>query len=217
MLRAFLLLFLNMALLSGCQEKPRKETMSISNVTIQIGEKGEAFANRYPNEVKINRQPAGLDFYRIGWKASQNGVATVENGKHSFSLEGVIGVVGTQNNDYPTEGISEWDITVGITGPNGIHHDDARKKMFAILQQLLKAGWKTSIPLDKPRIRGKDMLNYLLKDGKYTTLDADYTPTLEEWMQIDSSGIWELYADHMFLKVTFMRESTLTDPTKPSA
>ena len=216
MLRVFLLLFFNIALLSACQE-PRKEKIPISNITIQIGEQGHKFVKRYPGEIKTERQPAGLDFYKIGWPASKKGEVTIENGKHSFALEDVRSVVGTQSNEFPTEGISEWNITVGVTGPNGIYHDDARKTMFAILQKFLQAGWKVSIPLSVPRLRGKEMTNYLLKEGRYTTLDAEYTPTLEEWMQIDSSGIWKLYADRMFLKVTFMRESTLTDLTKPSS
>lgn len=32
---------------------------------------------------------------------------------------------------------------------------------FAVLQRILQAGWQITIPRSRPRLRGKDMLNYL--------------------------------------------------------
>jgi len=92
----------------------------------------------------------------------------------------------------------------------------AIKTMFAILQKISQAGWQITIPCSPPRLRGKDMLNYLFTE-KTTTLDATYMPTFEEWMQMESLTTWAFYADHVYLEVEFTREHTLTDPTKPGA
>jgi len=157
-----------------------------------------------------------VDFYSLDWKPSTPGTVTFEHGKHTFEIENVLGVMGTQDAGYPEEGMSELDITAGITAPEFISHDEARQQMFAILQRILQAGWQITIPRSRPRLRGKDMLNYLFNE-KSTTLDATYVPTFEEWMLIESGTRWAFYADHVFLEVNFTREHTLTDPTKPGA
>lgn len=48
-------------------------------------------------------------------------------------------------------------------------------------------------------------------------LDVDYTPTLAEWMRIESQTPWGFWRDGVYLEVSFMREHTLVDPTKPGA
>ena len=216
--RVFILLCLNLVLLTGCQENLKKEVnIMSSNTIVHLGEQGEAFAKRYPGQVRINRQPAGLDFYRIDWNAPAKGVVIFEHGKHTFTVENALDVSGYQNIDFPKEGMPELDITVGITGPNGIAHDEARQQMFAVLQRILQAGWKVFIQRDDPRLRGKDALNYVLTTSSASSLDATYLPTFEEWMRIESMTNWFFYADHIYLKVSFTREHTLIDPTKPGA
>jgi len=218
MRRAFILLCLNLVLLTGCQENLKKEVnIMSSNAIVHLGEQGEAFAKRYPSQVHINRQPAGLDFYRIDWNAPAKGVVTFEHGKHTFTVENALDVSGYQNIDFPKEGMPELDITAGITGPNGIAHDEARQQMFAVLQKILQAGWKVFIQRDDPRVRGKDALDYVLTTSSASSLDATYLPTFEEWMRIESMTNWFFYADHVYLKVNFTREHTLTDPAKPGA
>ncbi len=43
-------------------------------------------------------------------------------------------------------------------------------------------------------------------------LDVDYTPTLAEWMRIESQTPWGFWRDGVYLEVSFMREHTLVDP-----
>ena len=218
MRRVLILLCLNLVLLTGCQENLKKEVnIMSSNATIRLGEQGEAFAKRYPSQINIDRQPAGLTFYSIDWKPSAPGTITFEHGKHTFTIENVLGVMGDQNIVYPEEGMSEMSITAGITAPEFISHDEARQQMFAVLQRILQAGWKVFIQRDDPRLRGKDALNYVLTTSSASSLDATYLPTFEEWMRIESMTNWFFYADHVYLEVNFTREHTLTDPTKPGA
>ena len=61
------------------------------------------------------------------------------------------------------------------------------------------------------------MTNYLLRTKHRTTLDPSYVPSLDEWMQMESLTSWKFYANHIYMTVTFTREHTLKDPTKPGA
>ena len=218
MRRKLRLLCLSLALLAGCDEQVNKKVIAMPPITtVHLGEQGEAFAERYPNQVRINRQPAGLDFYRIDWNSPAKGIVTFKHGKHTFTVENVLDVSGYQNIDFPKEGMPELDITASITGPDGIYHDEARKKIFAVLQQISQAGWRIFIDRGDPRLRGKDAFNYVMTTSHYSTLDSSYVPTFEEWMRIESRTAWKFYADHVYLEVNFTREHTLTDPTKPGA
>ncbi len=141
MRRVLILLCLNLVLLTGCQGNVKKEvTIMSSNAAVHLEEQGEAFAKRYPSQISINRQPAGVDFYSIDWKPSTPGTVTFEHGKHTFVIENVLGLIGYQSADFSEEGVLQFDITTGITGPDGIAHDEARQQMFAILQRISQAG-----------------------------------------------------------------------------
>jgi hypothetical protein len=111
----------------------------------------------------------------------------------------------------------QFEINSAITESDLISHDEARLKFFYILQNLARAGWKTTIPLSMARLRGKQMTKYLLVSKRRTTLDPSYVPTLAEWMQMESLTTWKFYAAHMYLTVSFTREHTLTDPSKLGA
>lgn len=187
------------------------------NVSIKVGEQGAAFAKRYLDLVKVQHQPAGLDFYQINWDQSTLGTITIEHGKHSFTVDNVLSVLSDQDRgEFASEGLAEFDISSGITAPDLIPHDEARQKMHVILQRILQAGWKIDISRSMPRLRSKEALNYAFIDD-ITSLDADYMPTFEEWMRIESRTAWRFYAEHVYLSVHFTREHTLTDPTKPGS
>ena len=219
MFRVLSLLFLGLALLAGCQEHAKKESnIMTQNVSIKIGEQGAAFVKRYPDLVKVQHQPAGLDFYEIHWKQSVPGTVIIDHGKHTFTIEDVLGVLSDQDRgEFANEGLAEFDVSSGITAPDLIAHDEARQKMHVMLQRILQAGWKMFIDRGDPRLRGKDALDYVLTTSHYSTLDASYIPTFEEWMRIESRTTWYFYADHVYLSVNFTREHTLTDPTKPGS
>jgi hypothetical protein len=188
-----------------------------SNLDFHLGEQGEEFLKKNPDVTSVDRQPAGLNFYNADWKTSAPGTVVFENGKYSFTMANVLSVTGTENVDYPKEGMSEFTINAGISPAELMGHDEARLKLFAIFQHLLQAGWKVSILPNRPRLRGRDMLNYMLNGNRYSTLDAAYLPTLEEWMRIDNSTSWDFYSDHAFLSIYFLRDQNLMDPNKPGA
>lgn len=188
---------------------------SEKNVDLLVGESGAAFAHRVPSLTHIDRQPAGLDFYTIRWPISSLGTAVIKHGALSTAIDNVISVTSVENSDYPEEGLSDIAINSTITSSEKISHDDAKTKTIAFLREIVRAGWRTTIPRSTPRLRGKNMSDYLLAGGQSTTLDPDYMPTLDEWMSYEDLTEWEFYYDHAFLTVQISRLHTLTDPKKP--
>lgn len=188
-----------------------------SMVDIKIGETSTSFSQRNAIGLKIDRQPAGLNFLELNYPQNARGKASINFGQRKLLIERVISVTGTEDMSFPEEGLSEFQINAEIAETDLIAHDDARLKMFEILRHIVQAGWKTTVPLGMARLRGKDMTNYQLRTKKFTTLDPAYVPSLEEWMAMESMTQWEFYADHIYLNVNFMRDHTLRDPSKPGA
>lgn len=186
-------------------------------VTIKIGEAGESWLQRYPQYAKVTKQPAGLDFYEIDLDDRPRGTVKVDHGKHTFSIANVLSVMGTYDTELPLEGLSQISIGAGITDPDLIPHDEARLKTYALLKKIEQAGWKIITSRSRPRLTGKDRLNYALNVSNSVALDLNYIPTLEEWMRIEDLTEWRFYADGQFLEVYFKRERTLLDPAKPGS
>jgi hypothetical protein len=78
-------------------------------------------------------------------------------------------------------------------------------------------GWQQVIERSEPRLKGKARQDYMFTTSNLNGLDATHMPTFEEWMRIESRTPWSFYANGVYLEVSFTRESTLTDPTKPGA
>ena len=186
-------------------------------VSIKIGEQPDDFLKRYPDKIKIQKQPAGLDFYSIDWDSMPRGVVTIDHGKHAFTLSDVMGIQTHTNVDLLSEGFYEYTIFAGITPEDLIPHAQARDKIYALLKQIEARGWRSITSRSRPRLTGKDRLNYALNTSTSVGLDTKYIPTLEEWMKIENLTSWNFYADHQYLTVDFQRESSLTDPEKPGA
>ncbi len=187
-------------------------------VTIRLGEQGPDFAKRYP-EVRIVKQPAGIDFYTLRWDKPPRATVRLEHEHHSLVIEDVLSVMSSQDLQEPfkQEGFAQFRIGAGITTPDLISHDEARLKTHAILRQILDAGWQQVIERSEPRLKGKARQDYMFATSNLNCLDATYVPTFEEWMRIESRTPWSFYASGLFMEVSFTREPTLTDPAKPGS
>lgn len=221
-----LLLALSFSALMGCQKATdftskeptqQKAILMPQQVTLEIGVQGDALLKRYPDLVRVDRQPAGLDFYQINWDKKPQGIVTIAHGKHTFVIEEVFGVMGTYEHEWKTEGINEFKLQAGINASEFISHDDARLKTYAILQKILQAGWRPFIGRDDPRLSGNARYDYMFNSLGTIGLDSNYLPTFDEWMRIDNLTPWRFYVDHQYLEVSFTREHTMTDPSKPGA
>jgi hypothetical protein len=206
---------------SNTPPNTKKDTPAMSQqVSIRVGELGPELLKRYSNLVKVQHQPAGVDFYEIDWERPR-GTIRIEHGQYSFVIEDVLGVSAIQDlGPLKDEGLFIVDIKSGMSvpSPSLIPHDEARLKTYAILQRILDAGWRPIVRRHQPRLKGKVRFDYAMTGtNSIIGLDPYYVPTFQEWMGIDSMTYWLFYADHQYLSVYFTRERTLTDPTKPGA
>lgn len=208
---------LSLALLAlGCTDPmDSRDAMSNITITLNLHESGSSFHQRYRDRVRVNRQPLGVSFFSVDWGNRSRGTVAIIAGNRTLHADDVLTLMGTQDEDIKAEGLSRVNITSGITGPTGITHEAARDYIFAVLSRLRNAGWKTSIPFDDPRIRGRDMLNYQMATSSATPLDPDYKPTLEEWIKLEDLSAWELYSDNAFLRISFKRSPNPKNPTGP--
>jgi hypothetical protein len=146
-----------------------------------------------------------------GHSSQSMGTALLKEGVFGVPIDNVLGVTGMEDMDYQNEGLLEITINSAISAAEKISHDDARKKTLEYLQKIMRNGWQATIPRSMARIRGKDMSDFLLSTGKYTTLDPSYIPSLNEWVHYGVLTTWSFYADHTYLTVKLTRDHTLTD------
>jgi hypothetical protein len=213
-------------LLTSCSVKPTPESLQpkiqesvemTNNASIKLGESAKAFIERYP-QAKVVRQPAGIDFYSLRWSTGSPGLVSLENGKNALAVEHVLSTTTSEDQaETKQEGFTEFNINAGITAPERIPHDEARLKTYAILRGILDAGWQQVIERSEPRLKGKARQDYMFATSNLNGLDATFVPTFEEWMRVESRTPWSFYANGVYLEVSFTREPTLTDPTKPGA
>jgi hypothetical protein len=203
-------IFLALAINSFGAEAISKER----TIELEVGQSGALFMDSNPALIKIDRQPAGINFYEVNFREGNVGHAVVKFGDRRVPIEHVISGTGIEDLDFKDEGISEINVNSTITKSDLISHDEARLKFFSMLQNFVRSGWKTLVPLSMAKLKGKEMTQYFLASHDYTSLDPSYVPTLDEWMQMRDLTSWEFYAHHVYLKISFIREQTLTSVHK---
>jgi hypothetical protein len=186
----------------------------ITPVELRVGEKGASFASRLPSLAKVDRHPAGLNFYPVRWPVSAMGSVIIRQGPTRVQIANVISATGMEDVDYLNEGMYQITINSALTNSETISHDNARVKTHAYLKAIVDHGWRGIIPRNVARMRGKDMNDYLNR-GAITTLDPEYVLSLNEWMQLRSLTEWEFYFDGAYLTVQISRQSTMLDLQKP--
>lgn len=189
-----------------------------SDFSIRLGESAASLLQRYPTGIKINRQPAGLDFYSKDWGRPPYGRVTVEHGRYSFSVPHATGIRTAEDQDeLKAEGFAEYTVYALLSDSDKLLHQEARDRIYGLLKSLRDSGWQQLIERGDPRLQGKERLLYTLQTSNLNGLDADYLPTLTEWMQLQDRTPWRLYVDGVFLEMTFDRDPTLMDPEKHGA
>lgn len=217
-----------LVIVAGCQDADRttgqtvvlpKVTVMTEEVSIKLGEMGPDFANRYPGKVRVTHSTPGVDSYQIDWERPR-GAVKLDHGIHSLVIVDVLSVQAPQElRELTSEGMNTFDVYAGMSvlDPGLVSHDEARLKTYAILQRILDTGWQQVIERSEPRLKGKQRQDYTFATSNLNGLDATYMPTLEEWMRIASRTPWSFYADGLYMDVSFTRERTLSDPTKPGS
>ncbi len=110
--------------------------MPPSTMKIKLGESGTQFLqrNHLDSRGNVNRQPAGLNFYQHRWSTTYPGTVYVENGIHSFEIQHVVSITGTEDAEKLGEGISDFSIRALISQNRPTPHDEARLAFITLLQ-----------------------------------------------------------------------------------
>ncbi|MET1254926.1 hypothetical protein [Aliikangiella maris] len=184
---------------------------------IQAGMSTEDYQQKNSHYVKkrIDKQPAGLNFYEYRWPVKENGQVRVDAGSASFLIPNVLSIVGTEDTEALSRGIYDFSINSGLTPDEFIEHDQARILLMSHLQSLLTLGWKPYLEFHiYPRLSGKQSFQFAIEDGFYTP-DPTYTPDLDEWMKLKYGGTWTFFNEKVFLEVRLRRESQFIDVNRP--
>lgn len=208
---------LMIAILLGCIRTGEEAELIDSKINLKINEPSTEFVRRNSSLINVNNRPPGVHFYVARWDREKPGTATFDHGKNAFSIENILSIIAVEDSLSPQEGLVKFNVNAALAATDLIGHDEARKRFISVLQNIRKAGWHIFIDEGDPRLRGQAMLNFALSGSSSSSLDADYEPTFAEWMSTRSNMLWQFYANHVYLTVSFSREPTLLDPQKPGA
>ncbi|MFM0002510.1 hypothetical protein PQR57_15930 [Paraburkholderia dipogonis] len=157
----------------------------------------------------VDNHPTGAMFYQREWTGGKLGVVEYEQGKHSFTVENVLGVIGFADKDEP-EGIYSWDISFGVSAEQADAHQLARDRVMEVLAKLRAAGWKRYIDVEDPRLTGKQAWNFAASRAANWaySLDSTYTPTMDEWIKAKGKfPKWVFYADGVYLEFSIFESN----------
>ena len=188
--------------------------MTDSPATIALGDPSN-FDLRAPG-AGIDRQPVGMHFYERKWPIRDLGNVRYLQGRHSFDVPWVSGVMGSFNPDRPEQGIYAWDVSAFAMPGDRVPHALARDRLFALFEQLLCAGWRRCLLTSEPRLRGAEALHYFLQQGGHYPLDPAFPLDLDQWMKVNESlPYWQFWADGVYMDVQVIDEPALRHPERP--
>ena len=176
----------------------------------EYNQRNSTFINK-----KIDKQPAGLNFYEQSWSVSEYGLVQVEHSDKSFRIPFVLSSTGIEDTEFSERGIDEFTVQASITGNEFIEHEQARTQFMKMIQDIIALGWQPYHEFHSdPRLMGKQSFQYAIKDGSYSP-DPMYMPGLDEWMALEAGRSWALYHGDVFLNVSFRRNRKFMDKDGP--
>ncbi len=188
-----------------------QEAMADTPATIALGDPSN-FDLRAPGS-RLQRLPVGMHFYKRKWPLGALGTVRYLQGPHSFDIPRVSSVMGASAPDIPEEGIYSWGIGAFAMNGERIPHSIARDRLFALFDDILRAGWQRFVLPSEPRLAQADALRYALSAKGFYPPDPRYVPTKEQWMQLNQHlPYWTFWADGVYLKVQVIDEPALRDP-----
>lgn len=201
-------------LLSACDnERDKKQGSQMPSPILVVGKSGDEFAQLNGLDLKSNvdRQPAGLNFYENRFKSGQLPIAHFEHGKYSFDIPNVLSFSATENIEYLERGVAKLRANWGFTNKSEkINNEEAKNRLLQFMRHLLTLGWRQVHYLDDPRLLGDESWEYKLNTYHGYQSDISVTPTLETWLKLSTARtLWEFYAEGVFIKVGFMRNSRI--------
>ena len=209
-----LFLLLSLWLLLSCDaSQTAQDNATMTPFYIEAGITPQAYNqhNRQYTKKNVDRQPAGLNFHDQRWNTKSKGTVQVANGDYSFTIPNVLSLMGTEDTEHLNEGIYKFSVRSGITPDEFISHDQARIQFMAMLRSLVALGWQPIVSHSEPRLSGKQAIKYAIQNMGADIIDPQYTPALNEWMEIDSDISCAFHANNVFLDVGFRRNLNYMD------
>lgn len=149
-----------------------------------------------PGRPCARRGLAGLD--RLG-------KVRYAQGRYGFELDEVLGARGRLVSVGPSASeIDAWDIVCAPMPGTEVLQATTRDRVYALASRLGRLGWKRYIPLDQPRIAGRETLRYKLEGmvDAYA-LDPAWTPNDAEWYEVAAAmPRWHWVADGIHLELS---------------
>ena len=203
---SLILLVLSSLCLISCEKNKQQGNTMTAPFYIKVGISSDEYdkVNQLYTNKNLNKQPAGLNFYKQRWQSKPRGTVQVEHGDYSFTVPHVLSTLGTEDTLFLERGIYQFSIRSGLSPDEFIDHDQARLQMMTLLQSIVAKGWQPYIGLYEPRLSGKESFQYILEGSRYPP-DPMYIPSLEEWMALDITQEWAFHIDDVFLNVNFRR------------
>jgi len=188
----------------------------VSKISVSIGMTGKELVkeNNLEESIRVDRQPAGINFYEYDWPLDDRGTISFVHGEYGFEVNDVIGLMCPESAGGK-EGFSDISISFGVAGGGEVPHKVVKEDFYSFIEKLVDLGWKPWNQHDLPRLKGEEAFSYLLEGGTYIA-PLDYRPSLEEWMALKSPS-WELYADGVHLGIRFRRDRKRMDPESSGA
>ncbi|MDF0605828.1 hypothetical protein HZU77_009200 [Neisseriaceae bacterium TC5R-5] len=182
----------------------------VKQVYICINEPDQAFLQRYQQDLRVDEHNYEHTLYELTWPShGPYGQLQFRHTHHTFSIDGVMSLIGTSDQHYPEEGIDTWRIGAALR-PNEqgeTTHADALQHLYGLLATLTAAGWQHRINPTQARITGRDAMRYFIDHaGQHLPLTPDYQPSHEEWLQLPQPLKWSLYAHGVYLDISLNRE-----------
>jgi len=215
LLRMMVILYM-LALLGGCHQSERGDVAVLNKVTIKIGLSGKDFLEKNNlTDSSVQRQPAGLDFYRHRWPADDQGKVEVQHGDYGFIFYRAISIQCVEDQEERGKGLYSCTVNFAFSDGGEAPHGEVKEDFYRFINKLYALGWRPWIQHDFPRLKGKEAFPYLLEGGAYIA-PLDYKPSLEEWMALKSPS-WEFYADGVHLGIRFRRDRKRMNPESAGA
>jgi len=203
-------------LLACSDTNTENPSMTSTAFTAQIGMQAAQYAeiNQLKQHGRVDKQPAGLNFYEQSWPMQNSATINVVHGDYGFQIPYALSLVGIEDTSDIEAGIYSIAINASLTPAAEIMHDNARRRMGKLFQHLLNKGWQPFINYFDPRLTGADSYRYALTNGYYHPSPTSM-PMLETWMALNNQQTWALHADDVMLKVHYFRDQKRLSPDQP--
>ena len=197
----------------------KKEIVVEGTFTIKLNESLESYKERMGKILNIDKHPAGVSWYEIDFdfqneESKNNTYIEVEVGDSHLKFDYPIDIMISVSS-LPK--VDDFSLSLGIGSTSKTTHEEAKAKMYEILEKIVDDGWKRYIVLSDPRICGKEALS-IQKDVDLSGLiglDENYFMNFEEWFSMSTYNWHFYYKNEALMYVTLHRQGGDNNLNKP--